>query len=161
MVVTVRILLSVLGLSFSTLALANDLSGFWKAEDQPAWIEIQADEESATGTVRRNDMNADAVGRYAQERMKALQTKHGVIGDVRGSGLIFSAEFVLDHAEKSPATRYADRIVNAMKDRGVILSKLGLHKNTLKIRPSMPFSKENADLLFDQLDQLLTELPVA
>jgi uncharacterized protein (DUF2147 family) len=42
---------------------ANDLTGFWKAADQPAWIEINTEGESATGVVRRNDVNADAVGR--------------------------------------------------------------------------------------------------
>jgi hypothetical protein len=46
-----------------TLALANDLIGFWKADEQPAWIEIHIDNESTTGIVRRNDVNPDAVGR--------------------------------------------------------------------------------------------------
>ena len=36
-----RIVLLIGGLSLPTLALANDLSGFWQVEDQPAWIEIQ------------------------------------------------------------------------------------------------------------------------
>ena len=63
MSVTFRVMLLVGGILLPTLTHANGLSGFWKVDDQPAWIEIQADDESANGIVRRNDVNADAVGR--------------------------------------------------------------------------------------------------
>lgn len=58
-----RFALLLCGLSLPTLTLANDLSGFWKADGQPAWIEVHTDDESTTGIVRRNDVNAEAVGR--------------------------------------------------------------------------------------------------
>jgi 4-aminobutyrate aminotransferase-like enzyme len=48
-------------------------------------------------------------------------------------------------------------VINEMRQRGVIHSKLGRHKNTLKIRPPMPFSKENANLLFDTLEDVFAE----
>ncbi|MEL6792018.1 MAG: aminotransferase class III-fold pyridoxal phosphate-dependent enzyme [Pseudomonadota bacterium] len=102
--------------------------------------------------------NARAVGAYARQRMEALRETHECIGDVRGSGLIFGAEMVLDRETKAPATDFADRVVNALRHRGIILSKLGRHKNTLKIRPPMPFSMENADLLFDALDEVLSSV---
>ena len=102
--------------------------------------------------------NAATVGHYARSRLNALADRHAAIGDVRGSGLIFGAELVVDRSSKSPATAFADRVVNAMRARGVLLSKLGRHKNTLKIRPPMPFSQQNADLLLDTLDAVLTEL---
>ena len=105
--------------------------------------------------------NARKVGAYAQERLAILAGKYDVIGDVRGSGLVFGAEMVLDPADKTPASGYADRVINQMRQRGVILSKLGRHKNTLKIRPPMPFSTANADLLFDTLDAVLAQTPVA
>lgn len=102
--------------------------------------------------------NARTVGDYARARLTALATKHQVIGDIRGSGLIFGAELVTDHQTKEPASDLTDRIINAMRARGIIHSKLGRHKNTLKIRPPMPFSIANADLLFDTLDEVLTEV---
>lgn len=105
--------------------------------------------------------HANTVGQYARRRLHALQEAHEVIGDVRGSGLVFGAEMVLDRDTKAPASDFTDRVINAMRDRGIILSKLGRHKNTLKIRPPMPFSIENADLLFDTLDEVLTKTPVA
>ena len=101
--------------------------------------------------------NAKHVGAYARERMCALAQRYDAIGDIRGSGLIFGAEMVTDRVSKTPATEFTDRVINAMRHKGVLLSKLGRHKNALKIRPPMPFSIANADLLFDTLDTVLAE----
>jgi len=101
--------------------------------------------------------NAQTVGDHARARLEALQQKYDFIGDVRGSGLIFGAEMVLDCKSKEPASEFTDRVINEMRQRGVIHSKLGRHKNTLKIRPPMPFSKENANLLFDTLEDVFAE----
>lgn len=104
--------------------------------------------------------NARAVGDHARARLNKMKEKHAVIGDVRGSGLVFGAELVLDRESKEPASAFTDRVINAMRHRGIIHSKLGRHKNTLKIRPPMPFSIENADLLMDTLDEVLAETPL-
>ncbi|MBX2825555.1 MAG: aminotransferase class III-fold pyridoxal phosphate-dependent enzyme [Gammaproteobacteria bacterium] len=111
--------------------------------------------------LQENDLvaNASAVGEHAMQRLEHLQRRHDVIGDIRGSGLIFGAEMVTDRTDKVAASDYTDRIINAMRHHGILHSKLGRHKNTLKIRPPMPFSIENADLLFDTLDQVLAETP--
>jgi len=101
--------------------------------------------------------NAAKMGKLAAARLQTLAEKYEVIGDVRQSGMVFGAEFVLDRATKEPASAYADRIINAMRHRGVILSKLGRHKNTLKIRPPMPFGEEHLDLLIDTLDSVLAD----
>lgn len=103
--------------------------------------------------------NAKSVGDYAQKKMRDLARKFDFIGDVRGSGLLFGAEFVLDKSTKEPATEFTARVVNEMCKRGIILSSLGQGKNTLKIRPPLPFTTQNADLLFDTLEAVLTELP--
>ncbi len=103
--------------------------------------------------------NAKTVGEHARSRLTLLKQKYEFIGDVRGSGLIFGAEMVLDRESMEPASAFTDRVINAMRHRGIIHSKLGRHKNTLKIRPPMPFSIENADLLFDTLDEVLAETP--
>ena len=104
--------------------------------------------------------HAASVGAYARRRLADLQEKHEAIGDIRGTGLIFGAEMVLDRATREPATGFTTRVVNAMRQRGVILSSLGRHRNTLKIRPPMPFTRAHADLLFDTLDTVLHETPL-
>jgi 4-aminobutyrate aminotransferase-like enzyme len=104
--------------------------------------------------------NAADVGDYARSQMEGLAQKHAMIGNVRGMGLVFGAEMVLDHAAKTPATAFTDRVINAMRERGILLSKLGRYRNTLKIRPPMPFSMANVDHLISTLDDVLAETPL-
>ena len=102
--------------------------------------------------------HAEKIGLLAQRRLSELAHKYEIIGDVRQSGMVFGAEFVLDRESKEPAVAFADRIVNQMRQRGIILSKLGRHKNTLKIRPPMPFAEEHLDLLMTTLDDVIGEV---
>jgi 4-aminobutyrate aminotransferase-like enzyme len=109
---------------------------------------------------KRLQANAARIGRLAQERLAALAARYEVIGDVRQSGMVFGAEFVLDRATRAPASAYADRVVNEMRARGILLSRLGRHRNTLKIRPPMVFGEDHLDLLMTTLDAVLEKLPV-
>jgi 4-aminobutyrate aminotransferase-like enzyme len=102
--------------------------------------------------------NARVVGDYAQAGLRKLADKHDIIGNVRGSGLFFGCELVLDKSTKEPATALATTVINEMRERGVLMGKLGIHQNATKIRPPMPFSKENADLMLSTLDDVLAGL---
>ncbi|MEX2126119.1 MAG: aminotransferase class III-fold pyridoxal phosphate-dependent enzyme [Woeseia sp.] len=102
--------------------------------------------------------HAREVGEYVQRGLRSLYDKYGLIGDVRGRGLFFGAELVRDRNTLEPATAEARLLVNAMRNRGVLISKIGMHDNILKMRPPMPFSNEHADLLFSTLDECLAEL---
>ncbi|HDR29447.1 aspartate aminotransferase family protein [Rhodovulum sp.] len=101
--------------------------------------------------------NARDVGAHALDRMRRLS--HKLLAEVRGAGLFLGAEFV--QPDGSPATAFAERLVEGLKARGILTGRIGRHMNTLKIRPPMPFSRENADLLVDTLDEVLatTEVP--
>lgn len=102
--------------------------------------------------------NARVVGDYARASLSQLAQRHTCIDDVRGRGLMFGAELVSSRDMKTPATKLAQQVANGMRQRGVILNFLGIHYNTLKIRPPLPFSKTNADQMLDTLDATLTEL---
>lgn len=112
--------------------------------------------------LQEKDLQAKAlaIGAMAHERLSALADTYEVIGDVRQTGMVFGAEFVTDRETKQPASDYADRVVNAMRNRGILLSKLGRHKNTLKIRPPMPFGAEHLDLLIETLDDVMSQTPL-
>jgi 4-aminobutyrate aminotransferase-like enzyme len=102
--------------------------------------------------------NAVAVGNYTIAKLSELGQRHTLIGDVRGAGMFFAVELVGDRRSKTPATSETKRIVNLMCERGVLISRIGIHDNILKIRPPMPFSKQHADLLVGTLDEVLTSL---
>ncbi len=102
--------------------------------------------------------NARIVGEYAQTGLRRLAEKHDLIGNVRGGGLFFGCELVLDRGTREPASEIATRVINEMRERGVLVGKLGIHQNATKIRPPMPFSKANADLMLSTLDDVLAAL---
>ena len=91
------------------------------------------------------------------DRMRAL--RHPLLAEVRGAGLFFGAEFVLD-ADQTPATEFVADLVEAMVTRGFLLNRIGRAGNTLKIRPPMPFGIAEADLLMDGLEAALAMTPV-
>ena len=102
--------------------------------------------------------NADRVGAYAKAELSRLSETHPIIGNVRGKGLFFGTELVLDKSDKSPATDIANQVANLMRQNGILMNKLGIHYNTTKMRPPMPFSMENADLMIEVFDHVLTQV---
>jgi 4-aminobutyrate aminotransferase-like enzyme len=110
--------------------------------------------------IEREDLVANSrdVGAYLRKGLKALAGKYDLIGDVRGCGLFTGVEMVSDRETKKPAPDEAYRIVNRMKERGVLISRIGLHSNILKMRPPLCFNWENADFLLNNLDHVLARL---
>jgi 4-aminobutyrate aminotransferase-like enzyme len=92
------------------------------------------------------------VGERLLEGLRALQQRHSLIRDVRGSGLFLGVELVRD---REPATNEAAQIVNRMREHGILIGTDGPHHNVLKIRPPMPFDDTNADLLITTLSNVL------
>lgn len=99
--------------------------------------------------------NAAEVGSFVLERFRSLQSRHEAIGDVRGRGLFFGIDLVKDRKTREPAADLAKRIVNRMRHKGVLMSRIGEHDNILKLRPPLVFSKEHADLLVTTLDEVM------
>tara|TARA_R110001599_G_scaffold353462_1_gene592943 strand:- start:40815 stop:42134 length:1320 start_codon:yes stop_codon:yes gene_type:complete len=102
--------------------------------------------------------NAVNTGAYVARGLRKLQDKHSLIGDVRDKGMFFAVELVKDRAKKTPATMECARLVNDMRQRGVLISRIGRHDNVLKMRPPMPFNRDHADLLLATLDDCLARM---
>lgn len=100
--------------------------------------------------------SAAKVSAHVAARMAEL--RHPLLRDTRSNGLFFGAEFALDNGQ--PATRFCAELVEAMVARGVLMNVIGAGRNILKIRPPMPFSLENADMLMNHLTAALAEVKV-
>lgn len=98
-----------------------------------------------------------STGRYLRAGLRALAETHEVMGDVRGSGLFNAVDLVTDRESGKPATAEAARIVNAMRERGVLLGSSGPFSNVLKIRSPMVFGEPEADFLLERLSAVLTD----
>ena len=102
--------------------------------------------------------NAVAVSSHVTAGLRRLQQKYAIIGDVRAKGLFFAVELVRDRTSKEPAEAETGRLVEAMRERRVLISRVGRYDNILKMRPPMPFSRDNADELLSALDLCLAAL---
>ncbi|MEM7355633.1 MAG: aminotransferase class III-fold pyridoxal phosphate-dependent enzyme, partial [Acidobacteriota bacterium] len=103
--------------------------------------------------------NARVVGDYLLGALRALASRHALIGDVRGLGLFLGVELVRDPETLEPARQEATDVIERMRDRGVLLSSEGPFHNILKIKPPMVWTTRHADLFTEALDQVLGELP--
>jgi alanine-glyoxylate transaminase/(R)-3-amino-2-methylpropionate-pyruvate transaminase len=100
--------------------------------------------------------NALKVGGYLKERLLELQEKQPLIGEVRGMGLMLGIELVTDRKTKEPAKAEAAAVMEECKHRGLIIGKGGLFGNTLRIKPPMCITKDDANFMIECLDEVLT-----
>jgi alanine-glyoxylate transaminase/(R)-3-amino-2-methylpropionate-pyruvate transaminase len=100
--------------------------------------------------------NALLVGGHLKERLLELEDRQPLIGEVRGMGLMLGVELVRDRQSKEPATAETADLLELSKERGLLLGKGGLAGNTLRIKPPMCVTRDDADFLVDCLDEVLT-----
>ncbi len=99
---------------------------------------------------------SEKVGRKLKSMLIDLQKDHDIIGEVRGMGLFIGVELVDRRNGLKPNSTDAKLIVNAMKNRGVLLSLDGPDKNVIKIKPPMVFNEKNAAFLVENLEATLS-----
>jgi 4-aminobutyrate aminotransferase-like enzyme/Ser/Thr protein kinase RdoA (MazF antagonist) len=87
------------------------------------------------------------VGGLLRRRIDELKVQHDEIVAVRGLGLLVGVQ--LD----SPAR--AKTVVDAMRDRGVLIGRTGPNDDVLKIRPPLVFSDEHVAILVAALSAAL------
>lgn len=102
-------------------------------------------------------VNAETVGAELRHAIVKLRSRYACVHDVRGAGLFTGVDIV------DPQTGTADgvlcgRIVNDLKERGVLISACGPAANTLKIRPPLPFGRGHILEFMDALDSTLRGL---
>ncbi|NP_001182798.1 Alanine--glyoxylate aminotransferase 2 homolog 3, mitochondrial [Zea mays] len=102
--------------------------------------------------------NAFVVGSYLKDRLRGLQEKHEIIGDVRGTGFMLGIELVTDRQLKTPAKDEICHAMEHMKDMGVLVGKGGFYGNVFRITPPLCFTKEDADFFVEVMDIALSKL---
>jgi 4-aminobutyrate aminotransferase-like enzyme len=101
--------------------------------------------------------HARAVGRYLLDTLSDIAAATPRIAAVRGAGLYAAVDFVRPGAGE-PDGDTALSVVNALRERHVLISATGPDGNTLKIRPPLPFAREHVDELAAALSGTLTSL---
>jgi 4-aminobutyrate aminotransferase-like enzyme/Ser/Thr protein kinase RdoA (MazF antagonist) len=101
--------------------------------------------------------NALTVGTRWMQDLRELQTKHSLIGDVRGSGLFLGIDLVSDRASRAPATMQAGYVVNRLREEGILAGTDGPLHNVIKLRPPLCFTTADAARFTSTLSSILEE----
>ena len=99
--------------------------------------------------------NAKERGEQLMDGLKELATRHSVIGDVRGIGLMVGAEFIRSNG--SPYPEILDDVLETMKDRGFLIGKNGLSRNVMAFQPPLVITRQDVDDLLNALEDALKE----
>ena len=102
--------------------------------------------------------NARMVGGRFKAGLQELMTRHRLIGDVRGMGLMLGVELVQDRATREPAKAETLEVMEQCRELGVLLGKGGLDGNVLRIKPPMCLSAADADFAIEVLDRALAKV---
>jgi 4-aminobutyrate aminotransferase len=100
--------------------------------------------------------NATAVGGYLKDKLNALRTKHAIIGDVRGLGLMIGVEFVRADRSGMPDAALRDQAMNKCFEKGLLL--LGCGESTLRFCPPLIVTEEESAMAVEIFDAALSEL---
>lgn len=96
--------------------------------------------------------NAAKVGAGFASGLRDLASRHACLGDLRAAGLFLGQDILTDGA---PDAALAGRIVNRLREEGVLISATGPKGHVLKIRPPLTFSLENVEFFLTRLDRVL------
>lgn len=96
--------------------------------------------------------NAATVGAAFAAGLRSLAQRHDCIGETRAVGLFLGTDILTDG--QPDATRAA-RLVNDLRQNGILISATGPRGHILKIRPPLPFSLANVDQFLTTLDRVL------
>ncbi len=104
--------------------------------------------------------NAHVVGAYFRAKLEELQSKHNLIGDVRGMGLMQALELVKDRATKEPAPEATNELLERARENGLLIGKGGLYGNVLRIAPMLNIAKSDVDEAIRLLDKSFSEVRI-
>jgi 4-aminobutyrate aminotransferase-like enzyme len=105
--------------------------------------------------------NALRQGNHIKARLADLASTDERIAEVRGAGLFLGIELCRPGKKDHPDAEVASSVINGLKDRGVLIGAAGRYGNTLKVRPPLSLSEEEADIFVDRLAETLTDLKLS
>ncbi|MGC1202589.1 MAG: aspartate aminotransferase family protein [Candidatus Acidiferrales bacterium] len=100
---------------------------------------------------------ARETGKYAVERLRAMQERYPLIGDVRGLGLMIGVELVTD-AKLTPAAAQAEAMREGCLKRGVLIGVGGVYGNVVRFQPPLVISKTQIDTALRAFEESLAEV---
>jgi len=101
--------------------------------------------------------NSAKTGAYLLELLREMQTRHPIVGDVRGIGLMLQVELVKNRETRESFTR-EDDMQSKVGDRLIARGLLCRAGTSISIAPPLVTNREDADEIVEILDGVLGEV---
>ncbi|MCP4432878.1 MAG: aminotransferase class III-fold pyridoxal phosphate-dependent enzyme, partial [Gammaproteobacteria bacterium] len=102
--------------------------------------------------------NARLVGTKLLAVLKDLQSRHEIIGNVRGQGLMMAIELVKNRDSKEPAPEEMMRLFESTREFGLVASKSGAYRNVLRICPPLCFQMDDVSFFEEAINKSFDSL---
>jgi 4-aminobutyrate aminotransferase/(S)-3-amino-2-methylpropionate transaminase len=107
--------------------------------------------------IEKNMKNVPRINAYMTKRLKEMQSRFKIIGDVRGMGAMMAIELVSDAKAKTPAAKETKAVKVAAFKKGMILLACGTYDNVIRLHPSITMPDEILEQAMDILEASLEE----
>ncbi|AJC16534.1 4-aminobutyrate--2-oxoglutarate transaminase [Pandoraea sputorum] len=84
-----------------------------------------------------------------------LAQKHGEIGTIRGVGAMLAVEFVKQKDPNQPDAAFAQRVIDAARELGLLVIKCGVQRNNVRLLAPLNTSVEDAGEAIEILDKAI------
>lgn len=105
--------------------------------------------------------HAAKIGNQLRDGIAALAARHQAIGDVRGVGMFVGVEIVSDREMREADRATTSKVVNLLRDKGILISACAIGHNVLKIRPPLVLTSEQVDMVIQGIDESFAEAATA
>ncbi len=102
--------------------------------------------------------NSREMGEYLKNRFLEMKNRYPFIGDIRGKGLVIGMEFVDPIDKYTPSPEITRKVVLACAEQGVLLGKLGLFGNVIRIAPPLIIKQDELDIALDVFENVFKKL---
>jgi 4-aminobutyrate aminotransferase len=96
--------------------------------------------------------NAYKVGNTLYRGLKDLEDRFGVVGEVRGKGLMIAVEMVADKESKAPAPEKANQVLESCREHGLLVGRGGLYGNVVRMAPPLIIDEADAARAIETLE---------
>jgi 4-aminobutyrate aminotransferase len=100
--------------------------------------------------------NAAAMGEYIMSRIVDWPKRYGIVGDVRGLGLMIGIELVKDKQTREPHSEAKGRVIRRAFEQGLLV--LGCGESTIRLMPPLVVEQEHIDYALDVLERCICEV---
>jgi len=102
--------------------------------------------------------NAAAQGELIMNGIREMATRHPLIGEVRGAGLIIGVELVTDQLTKKPATKQCAKLVVRCQQLGLLVHYVGIFGQVIELTPPLVLTRAEATRGLEIFEQALSDV---